>query len=296
MSHITVLLHEVIDGLALHDNAVVLDCTINGGGHSEAIAVALKGSVRIIGLDADAGAIGRARERLSHYGARVDLVQKNFRKLDEALRECGLTSVDAILFDLGFSSNQLEESGRGFSFQKDEPLRMTFKENPSEEDLTARDVVNNWDQENIAEILRGFGGERYAERISRAIVAAREVRPIETTGDLVAIISGAAPRGRGKINPATKTFQALRIAVNDEVGALKEALPKAFAALRAGGRMAVISFHSLEDRIVKQFFRERENEGSAVRQTKKPIVAGREEVLGNPRARSAKLRILQKIG
>jgi 16S rRNA (cytosine1402-N4)-methyltransferase len=194
------------------------------------------------------------------------------------------------MLDLGLSSDQFETSGRGFTFQKDEPLLMTFKKNPTEHDLTADEIVNTWDEANIADIIYGYGDERYSRRIAKSIV---ESRPIKTTFELVEAVKLGTPSAyhRGRINPATKTFQALRITVNDEINTLKEGLRKGFEALNPGGRMAVISFHSIEDRVTKRFFKE---VGGNIL-TKKPIVPSDEEKIRNPRSRSAKLRIIEKL-
>ena len=280
--HQAVLLNEIVAGLELkgQEGAVILDCTFGSGGHSRAILKEYPGA-RVIALDADAA--------VESDDARIELHHVNFRNLDKAIHD----SVEAVIFDLGLSTDQLENSGRGFSFQRDEPLRMTFKQQPTEDDLTARDVVNGWSEESLEKIIRGYGQERFARKIARAIAAAREKKEIETSGELAAIIKEAV-RTRGKIHPATKTFQALRIAVNDELGALAEGLGKGFAALSSGGMMGVISFHSLEDRIVKKFYRQKAKEDQAILITKKPITPTIEEIKNNPRSRSAKLRILIK--
>ncbi len=226
----------------------------------------------------------------------MSFYQENFRNIDKVLDEAGVSQVDGILFDLGLSSNQIEESGRGFSFKTEEPLLMTMKKNPQSSDITAHEIVNSWSEESLADIIYGYGEDRFARRIAKAIVMARAVRPIDTAGELAEIVASAVPRfGFKKINPATKTFQAIRIAVNDELGALKTALPKAFDRLSRGGRMSVISFHSLEDRIVKRYFKEKGDLGQAKIITKKPITPSPEEIAENPRSRSAKLRILEKI-
>jgi 16S rRNA (cytosine1402-N4)-methyltransferase len=273
MSHTTVLLHESVDGL----NISLLD-----------------GNVRLIGIDIDADAIGRAKSRIATPNAAF--FQENFRNIDKVLDQAGVRHVDGILFDLGLSSDQIEESGRGFSFKANEPLLMTMKKDPSATDLTAREIVNSWEEESIADIIYGYGEDRFARRIAKAIVQARVHQPIETAEQLSNIVASAVPRfGFKKINPATKTFQAIRIAVNDELGALKEALPKAFRRLNPGGRIAVISFHSLEDRIVKRFFKERSDAGEGRLITKKPITPSPQEIAENPRSRSAKLRIIEKI-
>jgi 16S rRNA (cytosine1402-N4)-methyltransferase len=200
---------------------------------------------------------------------------------------------DAILLDLGFSSDQLESSGRGLSFQKDEPLDMRL----SGRGITAAEILNSWDEHAIELILRGFGGEKYSRRIAGAIVRRRELTPFETTTELVETIISSVPASyrHGRINPATRTFQALRIAVNEELTALEEGLAKGFEHLAIGGRFAVISFHSLEDRIVKNFFRDKAKLGNAKLINKKPITPSKDEIEGNPRARSAKLRVIEKI-
>jgi 16S rRNA (cytosine1402-N4)-methyltransferase len=295
--HKSVLLQEVITGLDLKDGATLLDGTFGGGGHTKEILQKFP-NVKVIGIDADGEALERWREK---FGDKVELHNTNFRKMDEVL---GDRKVDAVLLDVGLSSDQLENSGRGFSFMKDEPLLMTLKnisgsptsmkENPSSE-VTANDVVNSWQEENLEKIIRGYGEEKYAKRIARRIVEAREDGEIKTTFELAKIIESAVGGRHGKVHPATKTFQAIRIAVNDELRALDEGVRKGFAALNSGGRMAVISFHSLEDRIVKNFYKEKAAAGEGILITKRPIVASDEEIQGNKRSRSAKLRIIQKI-
>ena len=210
--------------------------------------------------------------------------------------QAGVAQVDGILFDLGLSSDQIEESGRGFSFKTNEPLLMTMKKDLLSTDITAYEVVNSWAEQTLADIIYAYGEDRFARRIAKAIVTAREIRAIETAEQLSEIVASAVPKfGFKKINPATKTFQAIRIAVNDELGAIKEALPKAFIRLKPGGRMALISFHSLEDRIVKRFFKEKEKAGEGELINKKPITPSPQELAENPRSRSAKLRIIEKI-
>lgn len=288
--HKTVLLNETIEGLNLKTDSVVLDCTFGGGGHSREILRRFP-KAKIIALDQDKGVWKKNDPRISFHN-------ENFSNLDKALKG---EKVDGIIFDLGLSSDQLETSRRGFSFMKDEPLLMQMKnsgeENSSEEDLSAMDIVNTWDEKNLSDIIYGYGEERYSRRIAKGIVEARKKGKIETTFDLVAIIKDAVPAAyrRGRLHPATKTFQALRIAVNDELGVLKEGLEKGFGGLKVGGGMSVISFHSLEDRIVKRFYKELEKEGRAKLINKKPILASEEELKNNPRSRSAKLRILEKI-
>ncbi len=283
--HQTVLLNETIEGLNLESDSVVLDCTFGGGGHSMEVLRRFP-KAKIIALDQDKGAWRKNDERISFHN-------ENFSDLDNVLKD---KKVDGIIFDLGLSSDQLENSGRGFSFMKDEPLLMTMKENPRAEDLTAREIVNTWEEKNLADIIYGYGEERFSRRIAKGIMEARRNGEIKTTFELVNIIKEAVPEvyRRGRIHPATRTFQALRIAVNDELGALKDGLEKGFNRLKVGGRMAVISFHSLEDRITKKFYKMLEKEGKAKLINKKPITANPEELKNNPRARSAKLRILSR--
>ena len=292
--HTSVLLQETVDSLNIEPGNVVLDATLGGGGHSSEIAKRLGPSGMLVGIDEDAAALIRSRSKLENQKTRVVLKQGNFRNLDKLLAEEGVDHIDRAVFDLGLSSFELEESGRGFSFQKDEPLLMTFSETPGS--VTAYDVVNSWGEESLADIIFGFGGERYSRRIARLIVERREQSPIKTSGELAHIVSEAVPGSyrRGRIHPATKTFQAIRMAVNDELGALKEGLLKAWQMLSPGGRIAVISFHEHEDRITKHFFVEKVKHEGAKVYSKKPIVPDASEVRKNPRSRSAKLRIIEK--
>jgi len=293
MAHQSVLLQESIDGLDIVAGDIFLDGTFNDGGHSIGVCRALKQSIRIIGIDLDSDALAKARERFIAEPCRIALHQENFRNLDRVLKDEGIDKVDAILLDLGFSSVQLEESGRGFSFKTDEPLLMTLAKNS--EGLTANEIVNTWEQAPLETIIKHYGEERQARRIAERIIEARKEKPIETTSELAEIISKAVGGRYGKIHPATKTFQALRITVNDEIEALREGLEKGFEHLAPNGRFAVISFHSLEDRIVKRFFRAKAQEGRGQVITKKPIPASAEELERNKRARSAKLRIIKKL-
>lgn len=292
--HKSVLLPETVEGLNLPKGAIVIDGTLGGGGHSAEICRRY-GGVKIIAIDKDKSAWKRSKDKFK--GCDVRFHAEDFRNLDEVLKKEKVGNVDGIMLDLGLSSDELENSGRGFSFQRDEPLLMTMKEDPKPEDLTAYEVVNSWDESNLSDIIYGYGEERYARRIARAIVEARSEKDIETTFDLVKIVESAVPASyrRGKINPATKTFQAIRIVVNDELGSLTEGLSAGFEALKSRGRIVVISFHSLEDRIVKKFFKEMASDRRGILINKKPIVAGEEEIRANPRSRSAKLRILEKI-
>lgn len=293
MIHETVLLHESIEGLAIKKGDVYLDGTLGSAGHA---LLACQSGARVVGIDQDEDALIRATSRLQDT-CEASLVRNSYRNLDIVLDELHIEKVHALLLDLGLSSDQFETSGRGFTFRKDEPLLMTFKKVTTPEDLTAQEIVNNWDESNIADIIFGYGEERYARRIAKKIVEARAKKPIETTFELVDIIKKATPWSYhfGKIHPATRTFQALRITVNDEIGALKDGLVKGFDRLESKGRMAIISFHSIEDRIVKHFFKQKSDEGVAVLITKKPIVPSDEEVKRNPRSRSAKLRIIEKV-
>lgn len=298
--HKPVLLHEVVRSLtegykkALSSSIWYLDGTLGGAGHALGIAEAFDSKINIIGLDRDEQAISRAKEKLSHKVDRLILENENFANLDKVLEKNSLKSIDLILFDLGISSDELEHSGRGFSFLKDEPLLMTMGE-PKKYIFTAKDIVNNWEEDVIANILYGYAGERFARRIARNTVVYRAKKKIETSGELAEIVKMSVPGfyRRGKIHPATKTFQALRIAVNDELGSLREGLQKGFESLSSGGRMAVISFHSGEDRIVKNFYKEKSKQALII--TKKPIVPSEKEIEENPRSRSAKLRIIEKI-
>jgi 16S rRNA (cytosine1402-N4)-methyltransferase len=295
--HIPVLLHETIDGLALQPGNVVVDGTTGGGGHSSEICKVLRGDVTLVCFDLDETALSCAREKIEATGYRsAHYIQGNFRSIRQKLSEIGITKIDRAVFDLGLRSDQLEGSGRGFSFNVDEPLQMTFASTPGDGVMTARDIVNQWDEEALANAIYGYGEERYSRRIAHGIVTARTVSPIGTSGQLADIVSSSVPVAyrRGRIHPATKTFQALRMAVNDELGALSEVLTSTWDLLNGGGRIAVISFHSLEDRIVKRYFKHIENEEKALVVTKRPIVATEDEIANNPRSRSAKLRIVEK--
>jgi len=297
MTHKSVLLHEAIDGLDIKKGDIFVDGTLGGGGHSEEVCKSFGDTVSIIGIDLDKDATSRTEIRLKDFKSNIKYVQGSFRNIDTILDSLSVKYVDKILFDIGLSSNQFEDSGRGFSFQKDEPLIMSFKKDLTENDLTGREILNNWDEENIRAILEGYGEEQFAWKIAKTIVARRMVKPIETTFDLVEIIMGATPKfyHHRKIHPATKTFQALRITVNDEIESLKEGIRKGFERLNKKGRLAVISFHSLEDRAVKQFFKQKSDNGEGKLITKKPIIPTDDEINLNPRARSAKLRIIEKL-
>lgn len=307
--HEPVLLNEIVESLITSNDAIksagnniwYLDGTLGGAGHAMAIARASGRSINIIGLDQDENAIERANKTLrAATSGKVILENENFRNMDKALDKNGIDKVDLILLDIGISSDELENSGRGFTFMKDEPLYMTMGD-PAKYPFTAKDIVNGWKEEDIANVIFAYGEERFARRIAKKIIQYRDKKRIETSGELAEIVKSAIPFiARHKIHPATKTFQALRIAVNDELAALKEGIAKGFARLAPGGRMAVITFHSLEDRIVKDYFKNlniKDSEAKMVAKllTKKPIVAIDQEIAENPRSRSAKLRIIQKI-
>ena len=293
MKHIPVLLHETVSALALSPNSTVVDATLGGGGHGREILRLLGPKGTYVGIDADPTAL--ANVSLPTEGARIILVNENFRNIKSVVTEHQLQP-DAIIADLGWRTDQFEEGGKGFSFHNDEPLLMTFGD-PSKHLFTADDVVNEWGEESLRDIIRGYGEERFAGRVAKAIVTAREQGRIKTARALADIIAAAVPSfGRpSKIHPATRTFQAIRIAVNDELGALQEFLKEGFSALAQNGRFAIISFHSLEDRIVKRFWNEQITSGQAIRLHKKPIVADDDERTTNPRSRSAKLRAIEKI-
>lgn len=294
--HDSVLMKEVLEALALRPSDTVVDATLGGGGHFIALLAALGEGGTIIGIDADRAAVERGREA---YAADrrterpvAHLVNDNFRNLSRILERLGVGHADAILFDLGWSGFQIS-APRGFSFQSDEPLLMNY----SESGETAADIVNSSSETALADLIFTYGEERFARPIARAIVEARSKKRILTTGALVAAIKAGTPARyhKQKIHPATKTFQALRIAVNDEVGALREGLSAAINSLAPGGRLAIISFHSIEDRIVKSMLRDAAREGLGALTPKKPIVPTRTEILHNRRARSAKLRVFERL-
>jgi len=324
-THETVMLEEAVDGLQLKKNGSAIDATVGMGGHAERMARALGPKGKLLVIDADEASLEASRKRLEGAPGKILFVRGNFRNLKKFAEEAKLSDVVGVLFDLGWHAGQLQ-SGRGLSFKADEPLDMRLssgeeltadvereKREPlrshfraedgkkrrdsfASRPLTAKDIIADWDEGEIARLIREYGEERFAGRIARNIVEAREKHPIETSRELSDIISAAVPAfyRRGRIHPATRTFQALRIAVNDELGALTEALEAAINLVAEGGRVAAISFHSLEDRIVKRAFRAAEDRGTGERITKKPLTPGDEERMANPRARSAKLRVFEK--
>ncbi|MDW8403765.1 16S rRNA (cytosine(1402)-N(4))-methyltransferase RsmH [Chloroflexus sp.] len=294
--HTPVLLAEVVAALAPRPGGRYLDATVGGGGHALAVLQAAQPGGMLLGIDADPDALAATAERLAEAGLRQQAVLRHgsFADLAALATEAGFTAVDGILFDLGVSSYQLDTPERGFSFAADGPLDMRL--DPTQ-GLTAADLVNRLSERELADILFQYGEEHAARRIARAIVERRRAQPFQRTADLAAVVARAVGGRHGRIHPATRTFQALRIAVNQELDRLAAALPQAVALLAPGGRLAVISFHSLEDRIVKQFLRA-EAAGETPRLaliTKKPVVASDAEVAANPRARSAKLRVAARV-
>jgi len=291
--HVPVLTAEVLRQLRPEPGGVFVDCTVGLGGHTRALLEA--GATRVIGLDRDEEALAQARATLSAFADRVDLVHADYRTLEDVLDGRGVERVDGALADLGVSSMQFDEPGRGFSFQRDEPLDMRMDRTSA---TTAATLVAGSTEQELADTIYAYGEERFSRRIARALVAARREAPIDTTGRLAAIVRRAVPtRGYQRIDPATRTFQALRIWVNRELDGLDRFLEAAVRRLRVGARLVIISFHSLEDRIVKHTLRTLAQGQSAVLKvlTKKPVVADEDEVQRNPRARSAKLRAAERL-
>ena len=306
--HVSVLLEECIDALNIKPDGIYVDGTLGGAGHSSRIAAKLT-TGRLIGIDRDPVALKAAGERLAPFGDRVTLVHSNFADMDSALKDLGISGVDGILLDLGVSSPQLDDGQRGFSYMADAPLDMRMN---SEDTLDAKQIVNQWSYEELKRILYDYGEERYAPRIASAICKRREEKPIETTLELVDIIRSAMPAAalREKQHPAKRSFQAIRIAVNDELGSVERVMERAVPCLNPGGRLAVITFHSLEDRIVKNAMAKAAKGCTCPPEfpvcvcgkkpqvklvTRKPIISGDEELERNPRARSAKLRVCEKL-
>ncbi len=305
--HASVLLQESIEALAIRPDGVYVDGTLGAGGHSQEIARRLTTGV-LVAIDRDQNALDHAAERLAPWADRIRFVKSNFERVTEILDELGLEGADGMLFDLGVSSPQLDDAERGFSYMEDAPLDMRMdRASP----LTAREIVNEWSEEALRRILFDYGEERYAPRIAARIVRRRADGPIETTLDLVDVIRSAMPAAalREKQHPAKRSFQAIRIAVNDELGSIERMLDSAPDRLRPGGRLAVISFQSLEDRLVKNAIRKREKGCTCppdfpvcvcgfkqtLRSVGKPVTAGEEELRANPRARSARLRVAERV-
>ena len=306
--HVSVLLEECLEGLNIKSDGIYVDGTLGGAGHSSQIVKRLT-TGRLIGIDRDPVALKAAGERLAPYADRVTLVHSNFCEMDHVLDDLGIEGVDGILLDLGVSSPQLDEVSRGFSYMGDAPLDMRMN---NEDSLTADVVVNTWSQEELKRILYDYGEERYAPQIAAAICRRREAAPIKTTLELVDVIRSAMPPAalREKQHPAKRSFQAIRIAVNDELGAVRQVLDAAIPKLNPGGRLAIITFHSLEDRIVKNGMADAAKGCTCPPNfpvcvcgkkpkvkiiTRKPVVSGDEELDRNPRARSAKLRVCEKL-
>lgn len=289
--HEPVLVAETLEYLRPDRGGVFVDCTVGAGGHARALLAA--GATRLIGLDRDQEALARARETLSAWGDHVELVHADYRAVDSVLDRCGLARVDGALADLGLSSMQLASPDRGFSFQRDSPLDMRMDQTEGE---TAADLLRRATETELADAIYRYGEERFSRRIARAIVEARRQAPIDTTLRLAAIVRRAVPWPRGRpIDPATRTFQAFRIWVNRELEGLDQFLETLARRLAAGARLVVITFHSLEDRIVKRTLRALQGTGAALKVlTKKPVVPSESEVRRNPRARSAKLRAAER--
>lgn len=295
--HISVLKDETIDSLDIKRGDIIVDGTLGGGGHTLEIVKRFTDKVKIIGLDLDEEAKERVENLFSNISCDLTIINEGFQDLDKVLDNLGIKFIDKVILDLGLSSFQLDDSSRGFSFKRNEPLLMTMKKNISDLDLSAYDIVNTWGEETLANIIYGFGEEKYSRKIAKAIVSARSLKEIQTTFDLVDIIEKAIGRHYRnlKIHPATRTFQALRIATNSELTNLEKGIEVCFERLNINGRIAVITFHSLEDRIVKNYFNKKKNDGLANLINKKPILPGQEEIINNPRSRSAKLRVIEKI-
>jgi len=301
--HIPVLYKEIIHALQPQAGGRYVDGTVGAGGHARGILEACAPDGQLLGFDVDPQALALARRNLAPYEQRIHLAQASYTTLSMQLKQIGWAEVDGIVLDLGASSMQFDTVERGFSFQQDAPLDMRFGPHAVQ---TAADIVNSYTERELADLIYEYGEDRDSRKIARAIV---DKRPLHSTRELVAVIEAVSPRRGDRVHPATKTFQALRIAVNDELASVEAMLPQAVASLRVGGRLAVISFHSLEDRIVKEFFREQskdivnppyehiyEVERKAIIKevTRKPITPSEEEIKDNPRARSAKLRIAEK--
>lgn len=309
-NHVSVLLNECIEGLAIKPDGIYVDGTLGGAGHGYEVCSRLSGQGRFVGIDQDEAAIRVSSERLSEFGGRISIVKSNYVHMKQVLRELGIEKVDGILLDLGVSSYQLDTKERGFSYMADAPLDMRMDQSQG---MSAKDIVNSYSEEKLYEVIKIYGEERFAKSIARNIVRRRQEKEIGTTGELVEIIRASMPAKakNGKGHPAKRTFQAIRIELNHELDVLQEALDDMVSLLGDGGRLCIITFHSLEDRIVKNFFRKMENPctcppdfpvcvcgkkpmGKVI--TRKPILPGEEELEINKRSKSAKLRIFEKRG
>ena len=307
--HTSVLLQETIDALCIRSGGIYVDGTLGGGGHSEQIAARLSGEGRLIGIDQDAAAVEAAGKRLEQFKDHVTIVRSNYGNMAGELKKLGISSVDGVLLDLGVSSYQLDDAERGFRYREDAPLEMRMDQRKA---LTAREVVNSYSEQDLYRIIRDYGEDRFAKNIAKHIVRERQIQSIETTGELIHIIKAAIPakvRATGG-HPAKRTFQAIRIEVNQELSVLMNSLDMIIDLLNDGGRFCVITFHSLEDRIVKDAFRKAENpcicppdfpvcvcgrkpKGKVI--TRKPILPSVRETEDNPRSKSAKLRVFERI-
>lgn len=307
-NHVSVLLNECVDGLCIKPEGIYVDGTLGGAGHGYEVCRRLTGAGRFVGIDQDEAAIRAASERLNEFGRRAVIVKSNYVHMKQVLSGIGISRVDGILLDFGVSSYQLDAAERGFSYRVDAPLDMRMD---TGQDMTAKDIVNSYEEEKLSEIIRIYGEERFAKSIARNIVKRRQDKEIRTTGELVEIIRASMPAKakNAKGHPAKRTFQAIRIELNRELDVLQESLEDMVSLLNDGGRLCIITFHSLEDRIVKNFFRKKENpctcppdfpvcicgktpEGKVI--TRKPILPGEEELRKNKRSKSAKLRIFER--
>jgi len=307
--HIPVLFHEIMDIMAPKAGEVFVDCTLGGGGHSRGFLERMGDDGRLIGIDQDTNALRAAQDNLAEFGERVTYVHSNYNNLDEILNQYAPDGVDGILFDIGVSSHQLDEKDRGFSYMQDAPLDMRMDQSRK---FSAWDVVNTYSEDELHRIIKEYGEERWAKRIAKFIVDFRKDKPVDTTGELVDIIKRAIPKGAREegSHPAKRTFQAIRIEVNDELGVLTRTISVAAKHLKKGGRLGIISFHSLEDRIVKEQFRylasdcicppelpfcqcDKVSEVKIL--TRKPVTATEEELAANSRSKSAKFRAVEKI-
>ncbi|MFR8169401.1 MAG: 16S rRNA (cytosine(1402)-N(4))-methyltransferase RsmH [Marvinbryantia sp.] len=306
--HTSVLLEETIDALNINPDGIYVDGTLGGGGHSYEICKRLSGKGRLIGIDQDAAAIAAASERLGEFKDKVTIIRSNYCEMKEKLAGIGVTGTDGIILDLGVSSYQLDTADRGFTYREDAPLDMRMDQRQTR---TARDIVNEYSEMELYRIIRDYGEDRFAKNIAKHIVLARQEKPLETTGELIHVIKAAIPMKVRAVggHPAKKTFQAIRIELNNELGVLSDSLDDMIELLNDKGRICIITFHSLEDRIVKNGFRRNENpcicpkefpvcvcgrepKGSVI--TRKPILPGEEEIKVNSRAKSAKLRVFER--